>query len=168
MTGDLYGPPDVAEAYDAWRATCGPAAMAALLGKPVMAVRECFPGFKGYCNPTVMQAALDAAGVKWHATTLQYYWPVNGLAFVQFEGSWLQPGVPVGAAYRRTHWVSVRSRNICTGTKLPPAVYDVNAGKWLTRPEWESEVLPQLLAAHKGATGFHVRKGIEVVLEGKS
>ena len=160
----LYSPPDVYDAYQSWRANCGPCSLAAVLGVPVADVRDYFPGFpaRAFTNPTTMKAAIGAAGRAWRLTSLNFYWPLNGLAFVQWEGPWTRPGVPIGAAYRHTHWVGVRSRN-GAGTDLPPAVYDVNADGWLTRPEWEAEIVSDLLAANRGATGWHVRTGIEVL-----
>jgi hypothetical protein len=160
-----YNPPDVDAAHAAWKANCGPCALAALLGRPVMAVRDLFPAYprRPWCNPTQMKAALGAAGARWRLTSLKFYWPVTGLAFVQFDGPWCSPEVPVAVAYRHTHWVAVRSRNAPgMGTTLPPAVYDANAGAWLTRPEWEAEILPLLLAHVEGSTGWWVRTGIEV------
>lgn len=83
-------------------------------------------------------------------------WPSRGLLFIQIDGPWTQPGVPVRAAYRHTHWVSVHARH----------VYDINAGEaggWLPREEWERTVMLDVWSATKRATGWHVRLGIEVL-----
>jgi hypothetical protein len=60
----LYHPVDCDLAHDRWGANCGPAAFAALLGRPVMSVRSFFPAFPGkpWVNPTGMK--IDARCVQ--------------------------------------------------------------------------------------------------------
>lgn len=150
----LYCPPDADEARAVWRANCGPIALAALLGRPVMGVREFFPRFpkQPWTNPTHMKAALDLAGRRHRTTTTKV--PL-ALWFIQWDGPWLAPGVPVTVAYRHTHWIAA-ARGL---------VYDANAGEWITRAEWEAEVVPHLLSYRQQATGWRVRTGIEVLPE---
>lgn len=150
---ELYCPPDIYEAHAAWRANCGPCAFAALLGMTAESVRPYFVGFekRRYVNPTHMKAALDAAGLRHRTTTKR---APHALWFIQWEGPWLNPGVPIGVTYRNTHWIA-SSRGL---------VYDVNAGEWITRAEWEADVVPHMLAATPRSTGWRVRAGIEVVL----
>lgn len=155
--GTLYNPPDADEAYEQFRLNCGPAALAALLGRPVLSLRNAFPHYprKPYSNPTHLRAALDFLGVPHRRPAAgqgRRDFPARGLAFIQFDGPWCAPDVPVFVAYRQTHWVGSSGA----------MVYDVNAGEWLTRAEWEAEVLPLLIAATKRATGWWVRTGIEV------
>ena len=158
---DLYCPLDVAEAYDAWKATCGPVAVAAVLRRPVESVRELFPDFQGWVNFTGVANALNRAGASWHATkkTLgQAAAPEYGLALIQWCGPWLDPGVPIGAAYRHTHWVGLA--RVGDGRM----VYDINADGWIARDLWLAKWKPQLVAAQRGATGgFWLRFGIEVL-----
>lgn len=126
----LYSPPDVDAAWRQWKCSCGPASLAALLGRPCADLREHFPGMgeRGYANPTHLLAACASMDVpvKVRKTDL-WIWPDFGLVFVQWGGPWLKPGVPVGAAYRHTHWVAVRG----------PGVYDVNVGHWVTADDWK-------------------------------
>lgn len=151
---DLYCPTDADEAHATWKANCGPAALAALLGWPVMATRRLFPRYPAqpWTNPTHMKAALDAAGVRHRNTATRV---PHALWFIQWNGPWDAPGVPVTVAYRHTHWIAA-ARGL---------VYDVNAGEWISRAEWEAELVPHLLAATPKATGWRVRTGIEVLLD---
>jgi len=150
----LYSPPDVEAAWGEWRCTCGPAATAAILGISCAEVRSLFPGHKergGWANPTHVRKALEAAPVKFRVRP--GVWPSRGLAFVQIEGPWCDPGVPVGAAYKRTHWVA------CLGD----LVWDINDGCWRLREAWECTTLQRILLHHGAkATGWRVRTGIEV------
>jgi hypothetical protein len=151
----LYSPPDVEQAYTAWHASCGPCALAAVLGVPLSRVRRLFPAFpqKPWVNPSTMWTALRLAGRQAQKTGTT--WPWRGLAFLQWEGPWLEPGVPVGAAYRHTHWIGVQQQ----------MVYDVNAwrteesrGAWIRRSWWEGEIVPLIVAATPRATGgYYVR-----------
>ncbi|HEY1189889.1 MAG TPA: hypothetical protein VGE74_19725 [Gemmata sp.] len=155
---ELYNPSDVYAAHVLWGANCGPAALAAVLGRELSGVRELFPRFpdKPWCNPTQMKAAIDAAGVPWSVLNRQFNprSPKPVLAFLQIEGPWCAPGVPIGAAYRHTHWVGLSG----------PMVYDVNFAEWLTSVDWATEIMPLILAGTKGATGWSVRTRIELDL----
>jgi hypothetical protein len=156
---NLYTPPDVAEAYDAYRANCGPAALAAVLRRPVMSVREFFPQFpaRAWTNPTQMRAAADAAGVMWkaHVLPLRRLPSYRGLVLLQIDGPWCDPGVPVGAAYRHTHWVGLDGG----------MVYDANAGEWLPPRRWADEIMSDIVSRTPRATGWWVRSGIEIFTE---
>jgi hypothetical protein len=52
----------------------------------------------------------------------------------------MSPGVPKAAAYRYTHWVA------CKTLDRTDWFYDVNAGGWLTLPEWERVIAPAIMA----------------------
>lgn len=151
---DLYCPPDVDEAHALFKLNCGPCALAALVGRPVLELRDLFPQYpaRPWSNPSGMRAALALLGVGYRVVSTPADL-VAGLNFIQFKGPWLDPGVPVGAAYKRTHWIAAGPGRL---------VYDVNAGEWLSRAEWVADVVPHLLAATTGATGWCVRTGIEV------
>lgn len=157
-TRTLYTPPDAEAAFEAWGCNCGPASLAALLGLKCEGVRDAFPDFakRHYANPTHVLAALEKLGVR--ARSIGPHRPVVGLAFIQWGGPWLQPGVPVGAAYQRTHWIAVDGE----------AVYDVNAQGWVSRETWEdpTEGVAAYLMEHvKGCDGtWSIRAGIEVRL----
>lgn len=150
----LYVPPDADEAHAAWGANCGPAALAALVGVPVMDVRSWFPEFPGkaWANPTTMKRALALAG--WtcsHADPSVNTFPTCGLAFIQWKGPWTEPGAAVAWAYRNTHWVA----------SVGGLIYDVNATGWLTPEAWERSIVPLLLENKPKATGWTVRLGLD-------
>ena len=163
MDSGLYVPRDVDEAGAAWGANCGPAALAALLGREVAGVRELVQPFKGYMTPTAMQAALDRAGAAWVKAKVAPGWRGNSggraLVFIQFEGPWTRPGVPARAAYQHTHWIA----------SAGPLVYDVNfvPDRWDTWAAWERTVFRLLRAHDPRITGWSVRT-VLVVRSGAS
>jgi hypothetical protein len=129
----LFSPPDVEQASDEWGANCGPAALAAITGRTLAQVRPVVEASdfeqRGYMNPTHVKTALSALGLRF---TVHGSWVRRGLLFVQWGGPWLKPGVPIGAAYRNTHWIAVDGA----------WVYDVNAshtahGGWIMRSAWD-------------------------------
>ncbi|RKI09731.1 hypothetical protein D7Y15_23435 [Corallococcus sp. AB030] len=153
----LYTPPDLLAAHATWGANCGPGALAAVLGVPVMGLRPHFP--KPWTTPTVMQAALTAKGRRFQ---LRQGFPAGdllGLAFVQFRGTW--DTAPERAQYRHAHWIGLQR----TGPDL--VVYDVNAGDaggWVSSEEWKEFVLAPILAQKRGASGlWRIRVTLEVM-----
>lgn len=153
----LYEPDDIDKAHAEWKCNCGPAALAAILRIPATAVRPLFPLFPGkpWCNPTHMLTALGLTRMTWEKNTVGR-WPEYGLCFLQIEGPWENPGVPVGVAYRHTHWI---------GTAVLPScrmVYDVNGGQWTPLTWWEVNVMSLILQSNPKATGWRVRTAIEV------
>jgi len=151
----LYAPDDVERCYKAWRASCGPCALAAILGVLVERVRRVFPDFdrRPWVNPSTMWTAISLAGHRAIKRGIQ--WPTYGLAFVQWHGPWLQPGVPVGAAYRHTHWIAVAET-----FEYGRMIYDVNTwgasdkrGAWVPMCHWDEEVTPLIAESIPRATG---------------
>ena len=153
-TASGYVPPDFPEAYAEWRANCGPAAVAALVGRPLALVRRLFPHFPGkpWCNVTQIRDALTGCGLA--VKMLPNTWPDRGLVHVQWEGPWMAEGVPVAARYRHTHWIAVDGE----------CVFDVNGGgEWLSRGRWEAEIVPLIVRHTRNATGgWHPRMGLSV------
>src|SRR5436305_1207827 len=108
---------DAELAYGTWGANCGPGAIAAIAGLTLEELRPSMGDFeaKRYTNPTLMWQVLNNLGLRWKrnspklqealvATILDF--PEYGLARVQWEGPWTNPGVPPQVAYRHTHWVA--------------------------------------------------------------
>ncbi|MCP3065292.1 hypothetical protein LXT21_41625 [Myxococcus sp. K38C18041901] len=156
---ELYAPPDLLEANGAWKANCGPSALAAVLGVPLRLVRGSFPGFpaKPWTTPTSMAAALAAQGLHHRVQQGMPRGDVHGVAFLQLRGSW--DSAPERAQYRHTHWVGLHR----DGGAL--SIYDCNtgsAGGWLPSEEWKVQVLAELLERHRGASG---KWAVRVVLE---
>lgn len=148
---ELYVPPDLEEAADAWGANCGPGALAALFSRPLAQVKDLLPGWPGYTNPTHMLRALDSAN--WYYDDRLEDFQGRGLAFVQWVGPWDQPGKQRWA-YRYTHWIG-----FCQCGSGETAVYDVNNGcGWCWFDDWAREIAPLLFP--KRATGYRIRKYI--------
>jgi hypothetical protein len=153
-----YNPTDVEEAHEVWGANCGPCAFAAVLRMPVMAVRSCFEGFeqRHYVNPTHMKQALSRVQIPFSIRRRR--WPFFGLSFVQWDGPWCAPDIPVTVAYRYTHWIGV------DGSRHRHAlIYDVNSGRWTSFAYWESEVKPIIAHSIPRATGaYFIRTSFEL------
>ena len=103
------------KAYSDWGANCGPHALAAACGMTLDQARELLIGFdlKRYTNPTMMENALNLYSVFWgrqrglkikDLPALPE--SLTALCRVQWEGRWLDPGVPKMVAYRHTHWIA--------------------------------------------------------------
>ncbi len=124
-----------------WRFNCGPGALCAVLGMRPDELRPHLLDFeqKGYTNPKLMFAILDALGVQ-YLRAAPRNWPAWGLVRVQWHGPWMTPGVPLRARYRHTHWIAYRMAD--------NHVFDINAmcvGGWLPQREWELQLVPWLL-----------------------
>lgn len=160
-------------ANEAWRCNCGPGSLAAIMGMTLDEVRPhvAAAGFedKGYTNPTLMLAALRSIDRPYAAVGasagLMLKWPRFGLARIQWEGRWTQPGVPIRARYRQTHWVGA-----CTPATGPVGIFDVNAMRatstgagWVSVDDWSRVIVPAILEGYKGASGgWHITHAIEV------
>lgn len=154
---------DADRAHDEWGANCGPGALAAIMDmtldevKPIMFA----VGFEDrrYTNPTMMNGALRLIGRPWRKIGAN--WPDYGLVRVQWEGPWTQPGVPMAARYRYTHWIGHWRRRDSRG------VFDINCMNngtgWCALADWERVIAPLLCANHSRATGgWRVTHAIEV------
>jgi len=126
-------------ANKAWHCTCGPVAIACILGLTLDQVRPLIGSdYRGWMNPTQVRAALDRAGVRVEEIPrdrlyrpdglkrgAQIYAAAYGLMRLQFAGPWSEPGVPPRVAYRHTHWVASMA-----GKDGFPVMYDINWG-WM-------------------------------------
>lgn len=134
---------DVRRASEEWGCNCGPAALAAILGKTLDEVRPHLGEFENrrYTNPTMMKQALASLGATWFGAR-QRCFANYGLCRVQWSGPWLNRGVPIQARYRKTHWIASR----CLGRSHE--IFDVNAvsvGGWITSGTWKQYLVPWLL-----------------------
>ncbi len=77
-------------------------------------------------NPTHLRDSLHSLGFETITHRMQSIKPEIGLIFVQWNGPWLKPGVPIGAAYRNTHTFAV----------CGSGAYDVNVGHWIAFSDW--------------------------------
>lgn len=170
---------DAEAAAVAWGCNCGPAALAAMLNKTLNEVRPHIPDFdkKRFTNPTMMHVALRSLGADvqtgvappWGSEAFPSNgagWPKDGLARIQWEGSWMNPGVPIPARYARTHWVGVRA--IWSGAGMTQvSIFDINClcvGGWVPLGEWSGQVVPWLWKELGiKATGWHVTHAIDIL-----
>jgi len=147
----MFNAADANAANDAWGANCGPLSLAAALALDLPTVRTFIPNFeqKGYTNPTMMEAALVKAGIRYTRTTkLMTQVPCEGLNRIQWEGPWLKPGVPPMAAYGYTHWIAYsEGRVFCSAVVLIG---------WLPMAEWREEIARVCKEEIKRCTGWHI------------
>jgi hypothetical protein len=159
------------QAADAWGLNCGPAAIAAISGRSLDRLRPHLGDFelKRYTNPTLMFEILRNLGVRFATQRVglqergtKVAWPAFGLARVQWEGPWMNAGVPVAARYRKTHWAG--AGRVASGEQW---VFDVNClsvGGWVSAAEWEGYVVPWIVkvCVPKGTGAWHLTHVIEV------
>lgn len=126
-----YSADESVAANQLWRANCGPHSIAAALGLNLEQVRVQLVDFNGWMNPTNLGDALRRLGAEYTPRKgLKTKDLCNGINRVQWEGSWLNPGVPPAAAYAHTHWVAhLDGWVLCTATAL---------AAWQTRHAWEA------------------------------
>jgi hypothetical protein len=111
-----------------WKASCGPHSIAAACGLTLEAVRPALVNYKGWMSPTQMSQALLFLGRLTQARVVKTLTLCNGINRVQWEGKWLNPGVPPRVAYFHTHWVAhCRGWVLCTA--CAPA-------EWIREDEW--------------------------------
>lgn len=157
-------------AHDQWNAMCGHYSIAAATGRPLEDIRTAGVPLKGWMNPTMISQTLRALGVSYMKSSFagmgDYTTPESAresseamlhlvgsddtqkaILRIQWEGSWLNPGVPKGAAYQRTHYIAIKAGRIMDPA-FDPAI-SLRVGDWMHMVT--TNILPQI----KGATGYH-------------
>lgn len=126
-----YSADDSARANREWKAACGPHSLAAALGLSLAEVRPALVGYRGWMNPTQMGQALQSLGrayeLRSHLRTPDL---CDGINRIQWEGSWLNSGVPARIAYHHTHWVA-RCHGWVLCASCDPAA-------WIPEEEWRN------------------------------
>ena len=128
----LYTEADSSRAHKEWKATCGPHSIAAACSVTLDAVRDAMAragvNYRGWMSPTQVINTLHALGVFPQIQSKLKTWDLcNGINRVQWEGKWLNPGVPPRVAYFHTHLVAhFDGWVLCTCCET---------AKWI--PEWE-------------------------------
>lgn len=169
----------VEEANDAWGFNCGPGALCAITGLSPEQLRPFLGDFeaKRYTNPTLMRESLNRLGIRyrWHVIQNQsasqnreLAMPPFGLARLQWGGPWCNPGVPMQARYRQTHWIATaiaKDADQCESR----GVFDVNNNTddhevgWTDFESWRRVVVPELTRGYKRADGtWWVTHSVEV------
>lgn len=168
-------------------ASCGPIALAGLLGRPLADLRAAFPRQRPgrtWTNGLQMREALYSLSLRWattpyastDTTTAHHMWPRHGLVLVQFTGTWDR--LRYAAQLSRTHWIAY----VGPGARMhdgrwttAPIVFDANTVGvevlapvmyWQHRVEgWEKITAPMLMAQLGGSDGkWWVRDAVEVSL----
>lgn len=149
-------PSDDLELADAGLAACGHGALAAATGK---SVREILPHFTKqgsglWVSEKRMRIAIASAGYVWDDVGLP--WPPQmAVAWIQGLGSWMNPGVPIGARNARTHWIATQR------DESGQWVYDINIGAWIPRMTWVRDIMRPMCEAWK-AKDFKIRATLGV------
>lgn len=161
---------DANRAYDAWGANCGPTALAAIMGMTLDEVRPHLKDFeaKHYTNPSMMFGALWSIGRGWRKLN-PVTWPWYGLARIQWEGPWTEPGVPMRVRYRETHWIGVAIDNrVVPASETSIGIFDVNAmgngSGWTTLQAWKDILVPHIIkeCVPRANGKWHITHAIEV------
>lgn len=162
-------------AFDAWGANCGPGAIAAVCGLSLAELRPHLGDFesKRYTNPPLMWKVLDGLGVRYRLRKPERMglvvqsdvlsWPCFGLARVQWEGPWSEPGQNPRWGYRHTHWVGAMRIE----GEDAPAIFDINAmnaGGWIRLNHWQDLLVPWLLerAVPRANGRWHLTHAVEI------
>lgn len=116
---------DAKRAHAEWGCNCGPAALAAVLGKTLDEIRPFMGPFeqRSYTNISNMREAIAAAGGR-IVRSYESWPPVGvGLVRIQWGGPWIANGKPARWAATATHWIAAyRTR------ESHLYVFDVNGG----------------------------------------
>lgn len=113
-------------------------------------------------DPSMMNDALRTIGRPWKK--IGAVWPAYGLVRIQWEGPWTEPGVPMRARYRYTHWIGAESGRHSIG------IFDINCMRpgelgsgWCSLADWSTILVPHIVQQYKRATGkWHITHAIEI------
>lgn len=140
-------------AYEDWNCNCGPAALAAILGKTLDEVRPAVEaeGFaeRHYTNPTMMEGAIRRLGgrivkrISTGGSQRRLDFPKHGLARIQWTGPWTQPGSNPKWAYGKTHWIATWLMEAGVNQNWY-CIFDVNGGL-MNQADWERHIVPFIL-----------------------
>lgn len=123
----LTAPADVDLAHRMFRANCGPASFAALVGALVLDVIQYFPHFPHSPHTSIpqMRKAINLYGAEYCSGN---DWPQAGLCILQLQGPWIAKKRFFESA-RHRHWVASNQGH----------VYDVNARSWMPYNRWSKK-----------------------------
>jgi len=155
-----YTPAEAEAAHDQWNAMCGHFSISAATGRPLEDIRTAGVPLKGWMNPSMIRDTLAALQVpfdRWQFMGTSHKNPeailkannIKGgvILRIQWEGSWMNPGVPAGARYSRTHYIAIKD-----GTIMDP-IFDPSIS--LRIEDWLQAVPSNIVPKIKGATGYH-------------
>lgn len=118
-----------------WKASCGPHSLAAACGKTLHQINEAMAkgavNYRGWMSPTQVSRTLDALGAEYILEKgISSKDLCHGINRIQWEGKWLNPGVPARIAYFHTHYVAhdaLHGLVLCTACE---------AAEWITTRQW--------------------------------
>lgn len=144
-------PPDIVQSIQELGATCGPVSVAGVFGTSVVEVMRFFPGFpdQDWVTWADMRYALDCAGAVCEKRSVL---PHVGVALIQLEGPWTNPGAPERAQLCYTHWIACRNGY----------VLDLNIGDWLEKDEWFLRGAASWMQSVPKCTGFSLRGALAI------
>lgn len=135
-----------------WMASCGHHSIASAAGVSLADVKAACSKLCGWMSPTMIEETLLALGCRYSvvkgkfsgkpASRINERWIMR----VQFEGSWLKPGVPAGAAYQRTHYIAAGDGLVMDTMR--------HSNVLCTAEEWEN-LQAENVAKVKSATGYY-------------
>jgi hypothetical protein len=97
-------------AHEEWKASCGPHSIAAACQLTLEEVRRAMPPYKGWMSPTMVGETLRSLGRPYTLRKgMKTRELCEGINRIQWEGKWLNPGVPARVAYFHTHYVAHRA-----------------------------------------------------------
>lgn len=143
---------EMTQAAQDWGCNCGPSALAFALQVSLDEVRGLIPDFetRRYTSPTMMKAALAAAGVSFtQIRELDRYGMFQetvSLVRVQWTGPWTAATANPKWAYWHTHWIAT----VLEGNT--PVVFDCNSGM-TTLESWECDLVPLITKQISRADG---------------
>lgn len=141
-------------AHAKWAACCGHHSIAAAFNVPLARVCETFDSKKGWMSPTDIERVLHNLGIRFRSTLrMQTRKLRDGVCRVQFEGRWMNPGVPVGARYPHTHYIGVREAHVLD-TAVHPAI-------WIPQQDWLDNA--DLYYVRSDVTGWHITHWYEPI-----
>jgi hypothetical protein len=141
-----FTPEDLYKASQEWSCNCGPTSLAVALGITLDLAHWAIPHFdkRHYTSCTMMVHALRRLGSKFGHIMSQdsdIPWPSYGMARIQWAGPWTEPGVPLFARARHSHWVAT----VMLVGREDRGVYDCNDPHWTLFEDWEQIIVPHII-----------------------
>lgn len=136
---------DSERAHAEWYASCGPHSIAAACGLTLEEVRVALPqSYRGWMSPTMIGKCLRVLGKQYTLKMgMKTQELCEGINRIQWEGNWLNPGVPERVAYFHTHYVAYLSGWVLCTACLP--------AEWIPYGRWRNFHLNE-----EPRTPFHV------------
>ncbi len=148
-----YTSQESAAAHAEWKASCGHHSIAAACNIPLNKVKEACPKLTGWMSPTMVSQTLEKLGkcprcYKENKTMNQPPDHIVAICRLQYEGRWMEPGVPMAARYKETHYVA-----IVGGALVMDTTHDTNI--LLPWERWKSWADEYTATRPRKSTGWH-------------